>query len=155
MLLTVLELISQRSNFARITILRNGVFSPLFSKYVLVVWNKLCPSIKWLIFRRVWRRLMLLTVLELISQSSNFSRITTLRNGVFSPLFSKYVRHLAVMSPRTSLQECFLFVFQNHYALKRYCSNFNKKKCKSWREKQRFISFLCDSCWLVFLFVVC
>ena len=67
-------------------------FSPIFSKYVLFVWNKLCPPIKWLIFRRVWWLLMLLTVLELISQSSNFSRITTLRNGVFSPLFSKYVR---------------------------------------------------------------
>ena len=39
-------------------------------------------------------------------------------------------RHLAVMSPRTSLQECFLFVFQNHYALKRYCSDFNKKSVK-------------------------
>ena len=39
-------------------------------------------------------------------------------------------RHLAVMSPRTSLQECFLFVFQNHYALKRYCSDFSKKSVK-------------------------
>ena len=40
-------------------------------------------------------------------------------------------RHLAVMSPRTSLQKCFLFfVFQNYYALKRYCSDFNKKSVK-------------------------
>ena len=95
MLLTVLELISQSSNFSKITILRNGVFSPLFSKYVLFVWNKLCPPIKWLIFRRVWWLLILLTVLELISQSSNFARITILRNGVFltffPPIFSKYV----------------------------------------------------------------
>ena len=72
-------------------ILRNGVFSPLFSKYVLFVWNKFCPSIKRLICRRVWGLLILLTVQELISQSSKFSRITILRNGVFSPLFSKYV----------------------------------------------------------------
>ena len=90
-LLAVLELISQSSNFSRITILRNGVFLPFFSKYVLFVWNKLCPPIKWLIFRRAWWLLILLTVLELISQSSNFARITILRNGVFSPLFSKYV----------------------------------------------------------------
>ena len=82
---------SQSSNFNRITILRNGVFSPLFSKYVLFVWNKLCSPIKWLIFRRVWGLLILLIVLELISQSSNFARITILRNGVFSPIFSKYV----------------------------------------------------------------
>ena len=37
---------SQSSNFARITILRNGVFSPLLSKYVLFVWNKLCSPIR-------------------------------------------------------------------------------------------------------------
>ena len=91
MLLTVLELISQSSNFSRITFLRNGVFSPLFSKYVRFVWNKLCPPIKWVIFRRAWWLLILLTVLELISQSSNFARTTILRNGVFSPLYSKYV----------------------------------------------------------------
>ena len=94
MLFTVLELISQSSKFSRITTLRNGVFSPLFSKYVRFVWNKLCPPIKWLIFRRVWWLLILLTVLELISQSSNFARITILRNGVFylfPPIFGKYV----------------------------------------------------------------
>ena len=34
------------SNFATITILRNGVFSPLFSKYALFVRNKMCPPIK-------------------------------------------------------------------------------------------------------------
>ena len=70
--LTVLELISQSSNFSRITILRNGVFLPLFSKYVPLVRNKLYPPIKWLIFQRVWAPLILLAVLELISQISNF-----------------------------------------------------------------------------------
>ena len=84
--------ISQSScSFARITILRNGVFSLLFSKYVLFVRNKMCPPIKWSIFLRVWSPLILLTVLELVSQSSNFARITILRNGVFSLFFSKYV----------------------------------------------------------------
>ena len=79
------------SSFARITILRNGVFSPLFSKYVLFVQNKMCPPIKWSIFLRVWSPLILLTILELVSQSSNFARITILQNGVFSLLFfSKY-----------------------------------------------------------------
>ena len=90
-LLTVQELISQSSKFSRITILRNGVFSPLFSKYVLFVRNKFCPPIKWLIFRRVWAPLILLTVLELISQSSNFARTTILRNGL-SRLFCDAVK---------------------------------------------------------------
>ena len=37
---------------------------------------------KWLIFQTIWALVSLLIVLELISQSSNFSRITILRNGV-------------------------------------------------------------------------
>ena len=68
--------ISQSSNFPTITILWNGVFSPLFSKYVLFIRNKMCPPIKWSIFLRVWSPLILLTVLELVSQSSNFATIT-------------------------------------------------------------------------------
>ena len=58
---------SQSSNFNGITIWEMAVFfSPLFSTYVLFVWNKLCPPVKRLIFRRVWSLLILLIVLELI-----------------------------------------------------------------------------------------
>ena len=39
-------------------------------------------------FPRAWSPLILLTVLELVSQSSNFARITILRNGMFSPFFN-------------------------------------------------------------------
>ena len=91
-LLTVLELVSQSSNFATITILRNGVFSLLFSKYVLFVRNKMCPPIKWSIFLRVWSPLIFFTILKLVSQSSNFAKFTILQNSVFSHLFSKYVQ---------------------------------------------------------------
>ena len=84
--------ISQSSNFPTITILWNGVFSPLFSKYVLFIRNKMCPPIKWSIFLRVWSPLILLTILKLVSQSSNFAKFTILQNGVFSHLFSKYVQ---------------------------------------------------------------
>ena len=82
---------SQSGNFNTITILRNSGFSALFRKYVLFVWNKLCPPIRWIIFQGVWRLLILLTILKLISRSSHFARITILWNGVFSPLFNKYV----------------------------------------------------------------
>ena len=65
-------------------------FSHLYlAKYVLFVRNKLCPLIKRLIFRRVWGLLTSLTVQELIPESSNFSSIIMLRNGIFWPLFSK------------------------------------------------------------------
>ena len=84
-----LDLISQSSNFARITILRHGVFSPLFSKYALLVWKKLCPPINWLMFWRVLALLNLLTVLELVSQSE-FCQNYYFAKLRFSPLFSKY-----------------------------------------------------------------
>ena len=112
---------SQSSNFNRITILRNGVFSPLFSKYVLFVWNKLCSPIKWLIFRRVWGLLILLIVLELISQSSNFARITILRSALsvrrplnlFSCHRNKCKRKTTDQFPKT-LETCH-FIFRTHY----------------------------------------
>ena len=112
---------SQSNNFNRITILRNGVFSPLFSKYVLFVWNKLCSPIKWLIFRRVWGLLILLTVLELISQSSNFARITILRSALsvcrplnlFSCHRNKCKRKTTDQFPKT-LETCH-FIFRTHY----------------------------------------
>ena len=112
---------SQSNNFNRITILRNGVFSPLFSKYVLFVWNKLCSPIKWLIFRRVWGLLILLIVLELISQSSNFARITILRSALsvcrplnlFSCHRNKCKRKTTDQFPKT-LETCH-FIFRTHY----------------------------------------
>ena len=44
--IAVLKLLSQSSNCARITILRNGIFAPIFSNYVLLDRNKLYPPIK-------------------------------------------------------------------------------------------------------------
>ena len=112
---------SQSNNFNRITILRNGVFSPLFSKYVLFVWNKSCLPIKWLIFRRVWGLLILLTLLELISQSSYFARITILRSALsvcrplnlFSCHRNKCKRKTTDQFPKT-LETCH-FIFRTHY----------------------------------------
>ena len=52
--IAVLELLSQSSNFARITILRNGVFSTMFSKYVLLDCNKLYPPINFFRTRRTY-----------------------------------------------------------------------------------------------------
>ena len=100
--------ILQSSSFARITILQNGVFSPLFSKYVLFIRSKVRPPIKWSIFLRALSPLTLLTLLELASQSSNFARITILWNGVFSLLFSKYVQRkiASVRSFRQTFFSC-------------------------------------------------
>ena len=113
---------SQSGNFNRITILRNGGFSALFGKYVLFVWNKLCRApIKWLKFWRVWGLLILLTVLELISQSSNFARITILRSALsvcrplnlFSCHRNKCKHKTTDQFPKT-LETCH-FIFRTHY----------------------------------------
>ena len=87
-----LDLISQSSNFARITILRHGVFFTFISKYnALLVWKKLCLPINyWLMFWRVWALLNLLTVIELVLQSE-FCQNYYFAKLRFSPLFSKYV----------------------------------------------------------------
>ena len=70
MLLTVLELISQSSNFSRITILRNSVFLPFSPIYLA---NMSFFSDKKDIFAKYrWK--------NAISQNSNSGKITTLRN---------------------------------------------------------------------------
>ena len=58
-------------------------FSPIFSKYVLLVRKKIVSTNKLINILKSLGTSHFIAVLELLSQSSNFARITILQNGIF------------------------------------------------------------------------